>query len=130
MARQQTPGSADYNHYLTAAQFHQLYAPSAADAAKVEDSLRALGFTVTGRPPSNLYVDFSGTVVGQIKTAFAVSQNLYSYQGKVMRANVEEPTIPASMSSLVKAVVGLNDGGPTDPIPSIGRSTMKWPPRR
>ena len=110
MARQQTPGSADYNHYLTAAQFHQLYAPSAADAAKVEDSLRALGFTVTGRPPSNLYVDFTGTV-GQIKTAFAVSQNLYSYQGKVMRANVEEPTIPASMSSLVKAVVGLNDGG-------------------
>ena len=110
LVRQSTPGSADYNHYLTAAQFHQLYAPSAADAAKVEDSLRALGFTVTGRPPSNLYVDFTGTV-GQIKTAFAVSQNLYSYNGKVMRANVEEPTIPASMSGLVKAVVGLDDTG-------------------
>ena len=110
IARQSTPGAADYNRYLTAAQFHQRFSPSAADAAKVESGLRAMGFAVTGKPSSNLYVEFSGTV-GQIKTAFGVSQNLYAFGGKVMRANAEEPKLPGSLSGLVTAVVGLDETG-------------------
>ena len=110
IARQSTPGSADYDRYLTAAQFHQRFSPSAADVAKVEAGLSAMGFAVTGKPASNLYVEFSGTV-GQIKTAFGVSQNLYSFGGKVLRANAEEPKLPASLSGLVTALVGLDDTG-------------------
>ena len=110
IAQQSTPGSADYNRYLTAAQFHQRFAPSAQDEAKVEAGLRAMGFSVTGKPASNLYVEFTGTV-GQVKAAFGVSQNLYSYRGKVMRANAEEPNLPASLSGLVIAINGLDDTG-------------------
>jgi subtilase family serine protease len=110
IAQQSTPGSAEYNHYLTAAQFHQRFSPSAQDEAKVEAGLRAMGFTVTGKPASNLYVEFTGTVA-QVKTAFGVSQNLYSYQGKVMRANAQNPTLPASLSGLVSAISGLDDTG-------------------
>jgi subtilase family serine protease len=110
LAQQATPGSAQYNHYLTAAQFHQKFAPSAQDEAKVEAGLRALGFTVVGKPASNLYVEFAGTV-GQVRAAFGVSQNLYSYRGKVMRANAEAPTLPASLSGLVKAINGLDETG-------------------
>jgi subtilase family serine protease len=110
IAQQSTPGSADYNHYLTAAQFHQRFAPSAQDEAKVAAGLRTMGFSVTGKPASNLYVEFTGTVA-QVKTAFGVSQNLYSYKGKVMRANAEEPSLPASLSGLVIAINGLDDTG-------------------
>jgi len=110
IAQQSTPGSAQYNHYLTAAQFHQQFSPSAADEAKVEAGLRAAGFTVTGKPTSNLYVEFTGTVA-QIKAAFGVSQNLYSYGGKVIRANAENPSLPASLSGLVSAISGLDDTG-------------------
>src|SRR5580693_2791639 len=110
IAAQSKPGSADYNHYLTAAQFHQRFSPSAQDEAKVEAGLRAAGFTVTGKPASNLYVEFTGTV-GQVKAAFGVSQNLYSYQGKVIRANAEEPKLPASLSGLVSVIDGLDDTG-------------------
>ena len=110
IAGQSTPGSADYDHYLTASQFHQRFAPSAQDEAKVEAGLRAAGFSVTGKPASNLYVEFTGTVA-QVKAAFRVSQNLYSYRGKVMRANAEEPSLPASLSGLVTAINGLDDTG-------------------
>jgi subtilase family serine protease len=110
LAQQSTRGSADYDHYLTAAQFHQRFSPSAEDEAKVEAGLRAMGFAVTGKPASNLYVEFSGTVA-QVKAAFGVSQNLYSYKGKVMRANSEEPSVPASLGGLVTAINGLDDSG-------------------
>jgi subtilase family serine protease len=110
IAQQATPGSADYNHYLSAAQFRERFAPSAGDEAKVEEGLRALGFTVTGKPASNLYVQFTGTVA-QVKAAFKVSQDLYSYDGKTMRANAENPSLPASLSGLVTLIDGLDDSG-------------------
>jgi subtilase family serine protease len=110
IAHQSTPGAAEYNHYLTAAQFHQRFSPSAQDEAKVEAGLRAMGFTVTGKPASNLYVNFTGTV-GQISSAFKVSQNLYAYRGKVMRANAEGPSLPASLGGLVTAITGLDETG-------------------
>ena len=110
IAQQSTPGSADYNHYLTAAQFRQRFAPSAQDEATVEAGLRAAGFTITGKPASNLYVEFTGTVA-QVKAAFGVSQSLYSYRGKVMRANAEEPSLPAALNGLVVAINGLDDTG-------------------
>jgi subtilase family serine protease len=110
IAAQSTPGAPEYNHYLTAAQFRAQFAPSARDEAKVEDGLRALGFAVSGKPASNLYVEFTGTVA-QVKTAFGVSQDLYSYSGKVMRANAEQPRLPASLSGLVAAIDGLDESG-------------------
>jgi subtilase family serine protease len=110
IAAQSTRGAPEYNHYLTAAQFRDRFAPSAQDAARVEAGLRALGFAIEGKPTSNLYVEFSGTV-GQVKAAFNVSQNLYAFQGKVMRANAEAPTLPSSLSGLVSAIVGLDETG-------------------
>jgi subtilase family serine protease len=110
IARQTTKGSPDYNRHLTPAQFHQRFSPSAQDEAKVEAGLRAAGFTVTGKPTSNLFVEFTGTV-DQVKAAFGVTQNLYSYQGKIMRANAEGPRLPASLSGLVTAIQGLDETG-------------------
>lgn len=110
IAAQSTPGAAEYNHYLTAAQFHQRFAPSAQDEARVEAGLRALGFAIEGKPASNLYVEFTGTVA-QVKAAFSVSQDLYSYRGKVMRANAEGPSLPASLNGLVMAIDGLDETG-------------------
>ncbi len=110
IGRQATPGAPEYGHYLTAAQFRQRFAPSAQDEAKVEAGLRAMGFTIVGKPASNLYVEFTGTV-GQVRSAFNVSQDLYAYGGKVMRANAEGPTLPASLDGLVSAIDGLDETG-------------------
>lgn len=110
ISHQSTPGTPEYNKFLTAAQFRARFAPSAQDEAAVEAGLRAAGFTVVGKPTSNLYVEFTGTVA-QVKAAFGVSQSVYSYNGKLMRANAEEPTLPASLKGKISGIVGLSETG-------------------
>ena len=54
------------------------------------------------------YVSASATV-DQIRRTFHVTQNLYSFGGKTLRANKEEPTLPASLTGKVLFVEGLDD---------------------
>ena len=103
-----TPGSKLYGKYLTPAQFRAQFAPNAADVARVQSTLQKLGFHVDYTPASGLFVEASGTVA-QVKASFGVSQNLYAYKGKLLRANAEAPTIPAAIADVVTVVAGLDD---------------------
>ncbi len=105
-----TPGSESFGKYLTPEAFRLRFAPPAADVARVEATLRRLGFAIEHVPASGLYVEASGTV-GQVKNAFHVSQQLYGYKGKVLRANAEAPRIPAEIADVVTYVAGLDDSG-------------------
>ena len=87
---QTTLDSPQYGQFLTPAQFHARFSPKAEDVRKVQSALRELGFKVGHTPESGLFVQASGTVA-QIKSAFHVSQNLYSYRGKTLRAHAEAP---------------------------------------
>ena len=102
------PASPAYGKYLTPEQFRAQYAPLPADVARVQRALASLGFKVTGTPTSGLFVEATGTV-GQIRNAFGVSQNLYSFEGHTLRANAEQPKMPAGLSGLVHYVAGLDD---------------------
>ena len=106
VAEVSNPRSAQYANYLTPAQFHQRFAPAAADVAQVQNALKQMGFTVD--PSSGLYVSAHGTVA-QIKSGFRVTQDLYSYRGTVLRANAETPAIPASIANVVAYVAGLDE---------------------
>ncbi len=105
---QTTPGNRRYGQFLTPEHFHAAFSPKAEDVMIVQNALTALGFKVKNVPASGLFVQASGTV-GQIKEAFHVSQNLYSYQGKILRSHSEEPSLPASISGLVTYIAGLDD---------------------
>ncbi len=106
--RQNTPGSPMYGKFLTPEQFRAQFAPNPSDVQTVEDALSGLGFTVLSKPASGLFVEASGTVA-QLKSAFHISQNLYSYKGKTLRANAEAPVLPASMAPLVSYIAGLDE---------------------
>lgn len=106
--QQNTPGSQMYGKFLTPDQFRAQFAPDPSDVRQVEEALSGLGFTVGSKPTSGLFIEASGTVA-QIKSAFHVSQNLYSYRGKTLRANAEPPTMPASMVGLVSYIGGLDE---------------------
>src|SRR5262249_11202067 len=71
-------------------------------------ALRSLGFHIEYTPDSGLFVRASGTVA-QVKEAFQVSQNLYSYRGKTLRAHAEEPSVPAALKDVVTYIAGLDD---------------------
>jgi subtilase family serine protease len=108
---QATPGDARYGQFLTPEQFHATFSPRAEDVALVQRTLSAIGLNIKYTPASGLFVEASGTV-GQIKQAFGVSQNLYSYRGKILRAHAEEPSLPAQLSGLVTYIDGLDDTRP------------------
>jgi subtilase family serine protease len=110
IAAQATPNSAHYGQYLTPEQFHAQFSPMAADVQRVQRTLEKLGFHIDHVPASGLFVKATGSVA-QAKAAFGVSQELYSYKGKTLRANVETPRIPAAISDVVTYVAGLDESG-------------------
>jgi len=105
---QTTRGNALYGKYLSPDQFRQRFAPDAAKVALVQDTLRSLGFNVGDTPKSGLFVEATGTVA-QVKSAFGVTQSLYAYNGKVLRANAESPKMPAKLAGIVQYVAGLDE---------------------
>jgi subtilase family serine protease len=105
---QSTPGNKQYGKYLTPEEFRARFAPDVADVQLVQNTLKEMGFKVEYTPKSGLFVEASGTVA-QIKSAFKVSQRLYAVNGKQLRANLENPTLPAKLSKIVTYVAGLDD---------------------
>jgi subtilase family serine protease len=102
------PVSHTYGRYLTTEEFAQRFAPSAAAVDQVKALLEKSGMTDVNVGPHGVYVSARATVA-QLRTAFKVSQNLYSYKGKTLRANTEEPTIPASLVGQILYIGGLDD---------------------
>jgi subtilase family serine protease len=103
-----TPGNPGYGQFLTPAQFHAAFSPRPEDVNAVQSGLRSLGFKIEYTPDSGLFVRASGTVA-EIKQVFHVSQNLYSYRGKVLRAHAEEPSLAPPLAGLVTYIAGLDD---------------------
>jgi subtilase family serine protease len=102
------PHSASYRQFLTPAQFRHRFAPSQAQVGQVQSWLRASGFSVEYTPSNNHYVSAEGTV-GQAAAAFATSFGMYRVHGLVVRSPKSDVSVPASLSSIVSGVVGLDD---------------------
>lgn len=122
------PRSSSYGKYVTPAQFRQQFAPSQAQVGAVQNWLRSQGFTIDYTPTNNRYVAAEGTVV-QAQAAFATSFAMYKVNGKQVRSPSAPVYIPSSLSSIVTAVVGLDDSAvfvqmnhvvDTDAPPSAG----------
>jgi subtilase family serine protease len=108
IAVQSTPGHSQYGKYLTPEEFHAQFSPRAADVLRVQHTLEELGFRVDHTPASGLFVKASGNVA-QVKAGFGVSQEVYAYKEKILRANAETPRIPAAISDVVSYVAGLDE---------------------
>jgi subtilase family serine protease len=102
------PDSVHYGKYLTPAEFRAQFAPDVAKVKLVQHELQKLGLHIDYTPASGLFVQASGSVA-QVKAAFGVTQELYSYKGKVLRSNAESPRLPAALSGVVSFVAGLDE---------------------
>ena len=103
-----TPGSPDYRHYVTPAQFAAAYGPSSAEVAQVTSVLRNEGLDVGDLEPDSNLLPVTGTA-SAVSAAFGTS--LESVQGpNQARAvvNTSSLGVPASLAGVVSGVVGLN----------------------
>jgi subtilase family serine protease len=103
-----TPGSADYRHFLTPAQFRQQFAPSPTALSAVQRWLRDSGFTIDFTPANSHYVAAEGTVA-QANQAFGVTLSEYAVHGLTLRAPDRLLSVPSTLASTVAGVVGLDD---------------------
>lgn len=105
---QKTPGHPQYGRYLTPAEFHARFSPLPSDVAAVRAELGRLGFKVLDSAPNGAWVRASGTV-STIKSAFHISQNLYSVGGKTVRGYSEQPVLSSALAERVLFIGGLDD---------------------
>ena len=114
-----TPGSKDYRHFLTPAQVLQRFGPSSAQVSAVRSWVTSAGLKVV--KVNRHYVAVAGTA-SQAEQAFGVKINNFEAEGGVRYAPTGAVTVPASVSSAVLGVVGLDNGKPA------ARPTLDFPP--
>ena len=106
-----TPGDPQFHQFLTAKQFVARFAPTHVDVAKVMAALGKYGLAVQRTTATTLKVT---GLPADMERAFAVS--LHSYEvpahdnvpGYTFHAPLTPATIPAEISTVVAAVVGLD----------------------
>ena len=130
-----TPGTAQYRHYLTAAQAKSLFAPTAAEARSVEGWATSSGLRV-GAVTSGFgaYVQVTGAP-SAIARAFGVKFGSYQVgtrkQGQRFWAPEQAASVPASIGSDVLTVTGLDsakhEATPDETLPPPGQNYFVAP---
>ena len=110
VAEVSSPDSKNYGRYLTPSEFASRFAADAASVNAVRSLLEKAGMTHVTVGPLGAYVSATASV-SQLRTAFHISQNLYTYKGLTLRANAEEPTIPSALAGKILFIEGLDDTG-------------------
>ena len=103
----QTPGSADYHHFLTRPQFVADYTVSDADLKFIEGSLEDLGFTIAYVFPNHLAIEVTGTV-STAQNALGIKLNQFTKDGKTGFAPDHAITLSAQLQGKIRGVGGLS----------------------
>ncbi len=120
-----TPGSSRYHHYLTPAEFTQLFAPSADQVQQVVSFLQSQGISVQSVAPNRLLIDAT-TTVGVAEQAFHVQINEYMYANRTFYANAQAPSVPAVLQPLIRSIGGLDNSARYQPrVRSVRASTQR-----
>ena len=121
------PRSSMYHHFLTPQAFNDEFAPTHDQQQQVANYLHSQGLTVNSISPNGLLIDASATV-SQAEAAFRVAINNYQLGANTFYANTTAPTIPASLSSLIASIGGLDNSVHMHPLlhrmsPQVGKGS-------
>jgi hypothetical protein len=108
LAEQQDRKSPNYHKWLTAAQFGQLFGVSDSDIKKISSWLTMHGFLIDNVSNSRQIIQFSGTA-GEVEEAFKSPIHQFVINGEHHIANVNDPSIPTALASVVGGVRSLHD---------------------
>ncbi|HVR10027.1 MAG TPA: S53 family peptidase [Thermoanaerobaculia bacterium] len=108
LADQQDPASPRFHRWLTPAEFGAEFGLGDGDLRQVAGWLRAQGFAVGEPAAGRGWIEISGTA-GQVERAFATEMRDYRVAGELHHANALPPSLPRSLSGLVKGIVSLHD---------------------
>ncbi|WP_375498051.1 protease pro-enzyme activation domain-containing protein [uncultured Jatrophihabitans sp.] len=102
-----TPGSAQYQQYLTQPQYQQRFGITAATVANATKYLRSYGLQVSAPSAGNHYVTITGTVKGA-NQAFGTEIARFQHDGQAVQAPAKTLAVPASLGAAILTVTGLD----------------------
>jgi subtilase family serine protease len=103
-----TPGSPLYGSELEPSDFLASYAPSTTQVQAVVSYLQGAGFDNVAVEPNNLMIAADGTAA-TVRQAFNTQLGAFQVNGAGVYANLTAAQVPASLGSVVAAVLGLNN---------------------
>lgn len=109
------PASPNYRHWLKPSDIAANFAPSAQEAAAVQQFFVSHNLKVVTVGPNNLFVRARGTV-GDVGKAFQVQLNNYQVRGNTFRAPAGDPQVDGPAVGLVQAISGLDSGSFKHPL--------------
>jgi len=128
LAELYNPHSSLYHHFLTPQQFTTEFAPTADQQRQVVDYLHSQGLSVTHIASNGLLIDATGTVA-QAESAFHVTINNYQVGTRHFYANASAPSLPASISSLITSIGGLDNSTTLHPLSQLSVTAAHIPHR-
>ncbi|WP_323117940.1 S53 family peptidase [Burkholderia alba] len=102
------PQSANYQKFLTPAEFKARFAPTDAQVQAVVDHLKASGFSNIDVSANNQLVTADGNATN-VQTAFHATIKRFTYKGKPVYANDSAALVPSSLGPIVNSVLGLQN---------------------
>jgi pseudomonalisin len=93
---------------LSVAAFKSQFAPTAAQVSAVQTYLTSQGLTLSGVTPNNVLVSATGSA-SAVEQAFHTALENVTSKGATGFANTTAASVPASLSSTVVSVLGLNN---------------------
>ncbi len=102
-----TPGSAQYQHYLSESQYQKRFGVTSAAVASATKYLRSAGLKVSKPAADNNYVTVTGSVKAAEK-AFSTQIERYKHSGRTVQAPSKALKVPASLAATVLTVSGLD----------------------
>lgn len=120
-----TPGTPEFGHFLSEAQFEARFGAQKADVAAVRGWLRANGVT-TDEVIGDQVLVAHGTS-GHVASAFGTRFARISTNGKISTAAVTPLTVPATFAHVVDGVIGLSPGLEKQTLHTAPRTVKKFP---
>jgi len=121
-----SPGSRQFHHYLSDAQWSARYGPSRAEVTKAKAWLRANFFKVRSVPKDRLFVTATGTA-RRVERVFGVTLCYYMGGGHKVRLANGALSIPASMAGIVSGAAGVNQSIATTGLAQAGATKSVKP---
>ena len=108
LKRMITPGDPVYGTFFTVQQFVAQFGPTPAQVQAVQNYLSSNGFSNVTVADNQLLIEADGAAAN-VQTAFNTALIEYSVNGTTVYVNATDAQVPASLSGVVGAILGLNN---------------------
>jgi hypothetical protein len=108
MAEQLDRSSPNYHHWLTPAEFGEMYGPAQQDIDTITKWLGSHGFQVEKVGAGRTVIQFSGNAA-QVQTAFHTTIHQYAVKDGQHWANSSDPAIPTALAPVVAGIRSLHN---------------------